>query len=158
MACRADESEVKGWQLVAAFVGAGFLWSFIAIPPFERATTRTSAYLARAVFAEPQIAAFVTALGLRNGIVEGSAGVDADGSAPEPAGVSRVVARSMREWQFRNPIDRWLPRAFLALHDLYFRFARNIGLRRPFLLDTLRYDEAQALRTLRGTPAPPPGH
>jgi hypothetical protein len=145
---------VKGWHIAAAFVGAGILWGFIEIAPFARATTRTSTDLVQAVFAQPQISGSVTALGLRNGIPAGSTRIGAAGSAPGPAAGLRVVNQSMRAWQFKNPVDRWLPRTYLALHDFYFRFAWNIGLRRP--LDALRYDAARAIPALRGTSTPLP--
>jgi len=90
---------LKGWQIVAAFVGAGYLWGFIEIAPFARATTRTLTYLAQAVFAQPQISKSVSALGLRNGIPAESTGVGTAGPASGPAADLRIVNLSMREWQ-----------------------------------------------------------
>jgi hypothetical protein len=147
---------VKGWHIVVAFVGAGYLWGFIEFAPFAHATMRTSTYLVQGFFAQPQISGSVTALGLRNGISAGSTGVGAGGSASGPAAAWHVVDGSMRAWQYKNPVDRWLPRTYLAVHDLYFRFAWNIGLRRPLPLDALRYDAARAISSLRGTSTPLP--
>ncbi len=144
---------MKGWQLVAALACAGYSWGFIAVAPVARATMQISASLSHTVLAEPQVAAFVTSLELRNGVFEGSAALGPGGSANSaPAAGFRVVVRSMREWQFNNPVDGWLPRLFLNVHDDYFRFSRDVGLRRLWHNAVRKADDARF--GLRATPKP----